>query len=161
MDSSSHVCTWTTGRKDRTMKVSSVLMRCIYDLSRQREGSELRSCVKVGVDVLGSLSLIVFTVSVDVKQHSTAGRTVRLYLALLRRQWWGGYSSTLAAGWIKSVVYASNLHIVQELCENRGGRPGLAVLTSLMVSVDVKLYWTMLTHWSPFVPNMSTDIRGH
>ena len=31
-------------------------------------------------------------------------------------------------------------HIVQELCESRGGRPGLSVLTSLMVSVDVKLY---------------------
>ena len=30
--------------------------------------------------------------------------------------------------------------IVQELCESRGGRPGLAVLTSLLVSVDVKLY---------------------
>ena len=30
--------------------------------------------------------------------------------------------------------------IVQELCENRGGRPGLSVLTSLLVSVDVKLY---------------------
>ena len=29
--------------------------------------------------------------------------------------------------------------IVQELCESRGGRPGLSVLTSLMVSVDVKL----------------------
>ena len=29
---------------------------------------------------------------------------------------------------------------VQELCESRGGRPGLAVLTSLLVSVDVKLY---------------------
>ena len=29
---------------------------------------------------------------------------------------------------------------VQELCESRGGRPGLSVLTSLMVSVDVKLY---------------------
>ena len=28
--------------------------------------------------------------------------------------------------------------IVQELCESRGGRPGLSVLTSLMVSVDVK-----------------------
>ena len=28
--------------------------------------------------------------------------------------------------------------IVQELCESRGGRPGLAVLTSLPVSVDVK-----------------------
>ena len=32
---------------------------------------------------------------------------------------------------------------------------------SLMVSVDVKQHWTMLRHWSQFVPNMSTDIRGH
>ena len=32
------------------------------------------------------------------------------------------------------------LHIVQELCESRGGRPGLSVLTSLLVSVDVKNY---------------------
>ena len=30
--------------------------------------------------------------------------------------------------------------IVQELCESRGGRPGLSVLTSLLVSVDVELY---------------------
>ena len=30
--------------------------------------------------------------------------------------------------------------IVQELCESRGGGPGLSVLTSLLVSVDVKLY---------------------
>ena len=30
--------------------------------------------------------------------------------------------------------------IVQELCESRGGRPGLSVLTSLPVSVDVKNY---------------------
>ena len=30
--------------------------------------------------------------------------------------------------------------IVQELCKSRGGRPGLAVLTSLLVSVDVKLF---------------------
>ena len=51
--------------------------------------------------------------------------------------------------------------IVQELCESRGGRPGLFVLTSLMVSVDVKLYRTMLRHWSQLAPNMSTDIRGH
>ena len=29
--------------------------------------------------------------------------------------------------------------IVQELCKSRGGRPGLSVLTSLLVSVDVKL----------------------
>ena len=27
---------------------------------------------------------------------------------------------------------------VQELCESRGGRPGLSVLMSLTVSVDVK-----------------------
>ena len=32
------------------------------------------------------------------------------------------------------------IFIVQELCESRGGRPGLSVLTSLLVSVDVKLY---------------------
>ena len=32
------------------------------------------------------------------------------------------------------------LIIVQELCESRGGRPGLSVLTSLLVSVDVKIY---------------------
>ena len=30
--------------------------------------------------------------------------------------------------------------IVQELCESRGERPGLSVLTSLLVSVDVKNY---------------------
>ena len=30
--------------------------------------------------------------------------------------------------------------IVQELCESRGGRPGLSVLTSLLVFVEVRLY---------------------
>ena len=30
--------------------------------------------------------------------------------------------------------------IVQELCESRGGCPELSVLTSLLVSVDVKNY---------------------
>ena len=48
--------------------------------------------------------------------------------------------------------------IVQELCESRGGCPGLSVLTSLLVSVDVKIYSTVLWHWSQLVPNMSTDI---
>ena len=32
---------------------------------------------------------------------------------------------------------------------------------SLTVLVDVKQHWTMLQHWSQFVLNMSTDIRGH
>ena len=35
---------------------------------------------------------------------------------------------------------ATTLFIVQELCESRGGRPGLSVLTSFLVSVDVKIY---------------------
>ena len=34
----------------------------------------------------------------------------------------------------------SNLVHCSELCESRGGRPGLSVLTSLLVSVDVKIY---------------------
>ena len=34
-----------------------------------KTASELRSCVKVAVAVLGSLSLIALMVSVDVKQH--------------------------------------------------------------------------------------------
>ena len=51
--------------------------------------------------------------------------------------------------------------IVQELCESRGGRPGLSILTSLLVSMNVKLYWTMFQHLSQLVPNMSTDIQGH
>ena len=52
--------------------------------------------------------------------------------------------------------------IVQELCESRGGRPGLSVLTSLLVSVDVKIYCTVLRHWLQLVPNMpmtSEDIK--
>ena len=48
--------------------------------------------------------------------------------------------------------------IVQELSESRGGRSGLSVLTSLLVSVDVKIYCTVLRHWSQLVPNMSADI---
>ena len=33
-------------------------------------------------------------------------------------------------------------YIVQERCESRGGRPGLSVLTSIVIlaSVDVKIY---------------------
>ena len=54
--------------------------------------------------------------------------------------------------------------IVQELCESRGGRPGLSVLTSLLVSVDVKLYWIMLRHWSQLAlicHLTSEDIKQH
>ena len=40
----------------------------------------------------------------------------------------------------KILQFGGVYHIVQELCESRGGRPGLSVLTSLLVSVDVKQY---------------------
>ena len=40
---------------------------------------------------------------------------------------------------LKLVRWACSV-IVQELCESRGDRPGLSVLTSLLVSVDVKNY---------------------
>ena len=39
-----------------------------------------------------------------------------------------------------ATLHCHHHNIVQELCESRGGRPGLSVLTSLLVSVDVKLY---------------------
>jgi len=39
-----------------------------------------------------------------------------------------------------TIQYHTIIHIVQELCESRGGRPELSVLTSLLVSVDVKNY---------------------
>ena len=55
-----------------------------------------------------------------------------------------------------AILACSTANRVQELCESRGGRPGLSVLMSLTVPVDV-----MLRHWSQFVPKMSTDIRGH
>ena len=37
-------------------------------------------------------------------------------------------------------VIVNDFVIVQELCESPGGRLELSVLTSLLVSVDVKLY---------------------
>ena len=38
------------------------------------------------------------------------------------------------------LIYIYYIFIVQELCESRGGRPWLSVLTSLLVPVDVKIY---------------------
>ena len=41
--------------------------------------------------------------------------------------------------YIKQYIYICMV-IVQELCESRGGRTELSVLTSLLASVDVKIY---------------------
>ena len=56
-------------------------------------------------------------------------------------------TSRLQSQWVASlefrpliVSFGLFVCIVQELCESRGGRPGLSVLTSLLVSVDVKNY---------------------
>ena len=53
--------------------------------------------------------------------------------------------SQYKTSWLVHPLYKTRLFyigkvIVQELCDSRGGRPGLSVLTSLLVSVDVKLY---------------------
>ena len=49
------------------------------------------------------------------------------------------FTSTETVGFLGTGAQASTF-IVQELCESRSGRPGLSVLTSLLVSVDVKTY---------------------
>ena len=54
--------------------------------------------------------------------------------------WGGGGENKGWRGVIKGEVDGGRKVIVQELCESRGGRPGLSVLTSLLVSVDVKIY---------------------
>ena len=43
-------------------------------------------------------------------------------------------------GSFKRGVGQGYMCILQELCESRGGHPGLSILTSLLVSMDVKLY---------------------
>ena len=56
-----------------------------------------------------------------------------------------GGAATVAATTAATTVYIITIMmvmgvlVVQELCESRGGRPGLSVLTSLLVSVDVKI----------------------
>ena len=52
----------------------------------------------------------------------------------------GGVRRGAGRGRVYTCRYIVTTFIVQELCESRGGRPGLSVLTSLLVSVDVKIY---------------------
>ena len=64
--------------------------------------------MKVEVEVLGSPSLIVCTVSADLNQHCTLSLSLCLCLSL-----------------------SLSVFRAQELCESRGGRPGLPVPNSL------------------------------
>ena len=89
---------------------------------------EPRNCVKVDVAVLGSPSLIVHTVSVDVKQQKSR---------------WSSWAPVPNKP-MDVKQHSANLGRAQELCENRGGHPGFPVpntvltvlrsLISLMVS---------------------------
>ena len=67
--------------------------------------------------------------------HSNA-----VWFPYLERQSAAVESPEAATELINYGLYEQYDSIVQELCESRGGRPGLSVLTSLLVSVDVKLY---------------------
>ena len=51
------------------MQAHPMAVIIIYNETLDTSKSEFRSCVKVEVAVLGSLSLTVIMVSVDVKQH--------------------------------------------------------------------------------------------
>ena len=73
----------------------------------------------VSVDVKHNVYLLMFTVTLD-----------KNAVSLL--------DSRENSAAIKAIN--NNILIVEELCGSRGGRPGLSVLTSLLVSVDVKLY---------------------
>ena len=67
------------------------------------------------------------------KRERREGRTAREELVFLRPVNHDADITDIASG-------REGKHIVQELCESRGDHPGLSVLTSLMVSVDVKQY---------------------
>ena len=53
---------------------------------------------------------------------------------------WGLGEMELRVGSNIMINFLYILLIVQELCESRGGCPGLSVLMNLLVSVDIKLY---------------------
>ena len=64
-------------------------------------------------------------------------------MTLLRKSALNAVSNLMFYAQSTSTVISGRLrmqNVVQELCESRGGRPGLSVLTSLLVSVDVKIY---------------------
>ena len=132
-----------------------------------------------------SPSLISLMVSVDIKSHvyvltggeSWGGRPglsvlMSLMVSVDVKQYW-----TMLQHWSQLALIICQLTfedikqhnrtggrgrvIVQELYESGGGHPGLSVLLLMSPMVSVEQYWTMLTHWSQLVPNMSTDNWGH
>ena len=97
--------------------------------------------------------------------HPFEGTTPSIYTAVHRSRFSPAFFLSVPGPALSPRLFSFSISVAPfgpvQLCESRGGRPGLPVLISLMVSVDVKQHWTMHTHWSQFVPNMSTDIRVH
>ena len=151
----------TTRRKEQPMNATHCTIRVLVaSLNEPRFSTftDVSSCCSVFWRTLPSTTLEknrpsdCLTLSADYVQ-------LKLRLILSKRATPGKWQCCLGATPPQRLVTEGV--IVQELCESRGGRLGLSVLTSLLVSVDVKIYWTVLRHWSQLVPNMSTDIWGH
>ena len=69
---------------------------------------------------------------------STAARSNCVFTqGVTRVQWVDQSAVEHSAGTYRVKIHTPSLR-VQELCDNRGGRPGLTSLISLMVSVEVK-----------------------
>ena len=82
----------------------------------------------------GDILIPAFPMIEDFRQHKADIREMNLKP-----------TDVLLTGYLKAGTYLRRLllilfSIVQELCESRGGRPELSVLTSLLVSVDIKIY---------------------
>ena len=99
-----------------------------------------------------------FNLSVTIMQHCSLSVTGHHHATLYTIGHWPPCKAEGCRSMFRSDLYATNIAgyrmravTVQELCESRGGRSGLPVLMSLMVSVNVKQHRTMLTHWSQFV----------
>ena len=106
--------------------------------------------------LIGGIARIVKSFHVLLKKREKSKSVHTLFFAAFTL--YSDSNGLFASGGLTGCTRQLGRSIVQELCESRGGRPGLSVLTSLLVSVDVKIYYTVLRHWSQLVPNMSTDI---
>ena len=148
-NSSSH-----SQRNSEIHRVTSQPNAVVFIMSQTSETQRNSSCHKPakhsGIHRVTSqrntIGFIVSEVSVSVNVHNTV-MSVCVERRQLKSSSMNQEERSKAAGFLavdkaryKSSILTTPLKIVQELCESRGGRPGLSVLTSLLVSVDVKIY---------------------
>ena len=86
--------------------------------------------MKVEVGVLGSPSLIVLMVSVDVKQHLKENDRAQELCDSRGRCVLGSVSLIVFMVSVHVKQHLTHLSRPQELCKSRGGRPGLPVPNS-------------------------------